>query len=102
MPEEKEKARQSLSSNCDATTFINRMFKFVYASNIKEPFIEQQSYMRYLSFPYLLSENVSGIAVTNLENSQMLHGDEAGSVTMPVYSSDQALTPVYIVITNCH
>lgn len=46
----------------------------------------------------LFSESVTEITVTNLENSQMLHIDESGSVTLPVYSTDQALTPVCICL----
>ncbi|XP_043265068.1 zinc finger protein 236-like [Colletes gigas] len=41
----------------------------------------------------IINQNMSEVAVTNLENSQMLHADEAGSVTLPVYSTEQALTP---------
>ncbi|XP_076757858.1 uncharacterized protein LOC143427530 [Xylocopa sonorina] len=40
-----------------------------------------------------INDNVSEIAVMNLDNSQMLNADEAGSVTLPVYSNDRALTP---------
>ncbi|XP_076223167.1 uncharacterized protein LOC116428332 isoform X2 [Nomia melanderi] len=40
-----------------------------------------------------INQSVTEITVTNLENSQMLHIDESGSVTLPVYSTDQALTP---------
>ncbi|XP_017793137.1 PREDICTED: zinc finger protein 236-like [Habropoda laboriosa] len=40
-----------------------------------------------------INQNVTGIAMTNLENSQILHAEESGSVTLPVYSSDQTLTP---------
>lgn len=40
-----------------------------------------------------INQNISGIAVTSLENSQILHADEAGSVTLPIYSGDQTLTP---------
>nr|XP_033206407.1 zinc finger protein 91-like isoform X1 [Bombus vancouverensis nearcticus] len=40
-----------------------------------------------------INQNVAGIAVTNLENSPILQADEAGSVTLPVYSGDQTLTP---------
>lgn len=50
----------------------------------------------------LFLENVAGIAVTNLENSPILQADEAGSVTLPVYSGDQTLTPVlYIIVPSC-
>ena len=41
---------------------------------------------------------MGGIAVTNLENSPILQADEAGSVTLPVYSGDQTLTPVLYII----
>ncbi|XP_076290481.1 uncharacterized protein LOC143213960 isoform X2 [Lasioglossum baleicum] len=41
-----------------------------------------------------INQNMTEITVTNLENPQMLHIDESGSVTLPVYSTDQALTPV--------
>lgn len=40
--------------------------------------------------------------MTNLENSPILQADEAGSVTLPVYSGDQTLTPVlYIICISC-
>lgn len=39
---------------------------------------------------------MSEVTVTNIENTQMLHTDEAGSVTLPIYSAEQALTPVYM------
>ncbi|XP_033335108.2 uncharacterized protein LOC117225553 isoform X1 [Megalopta genalis] len=45
------------------------------------------------TFPHQFQENMTEITVTNLENPQMLHIDESGSVTLPVYSTDQALTP---------
>ncbi|XP_053982057.1 zinc finger protein 236-like isoform X1 [Hylaeus volcanicus] len=41
----------------------------------------------------IINQNMSEVPITNLENSQMLHADEAGSVTLPVYSAEQALTP---------
>ncbi|XP_017879983.1 zinc finger protein 236-like isoform X2 [Ceratina calcarata] len=40
-----------------------------------------------------INETASDIAVMNIENSQMLHTDETGSVTLPVYSGDRAFTP---------
>lgn len=56
----------------------------------------------FFSFVLLFLENVAGIAVTNLENSPILQADEAGSVTLPVYSGDQTLTPVlYIIVPSC-
>ncbi|XP_076167161.1 uncharacterized protein LOC143146603 isoform X2 [Ptiloglossa arizonensis] len=41
----------------------------------------------------ITNENMSEVTVTNIENTQMLHTDEAGSVTLPIYSAEQALTP---------
>ncbi|XP_076244279.1 uncharacterized protein LOC143185274 isoform X2 [Calliopsis andreniformis] len=41
----------------------------------------------------IINQNAPEITVTNIESSQMLHADETGSVTLPVYSADQALTP---------
>lgn len=59
-------------------------------------------YALFSSFVLLFLENVAGIAVTNLENSPILQADEAGSVTLPVYSGDQTLTPVlYIIVPRC-
>ncbi|XP_029032628.2 zinc finger protein 236-like isoform X2 [Osmia bicornis bicornis] len=41
-----------------------------------------------------INHNISETVMANLENTQMLHADETGSVTLPpVYSGDQALTP---------
>lgn len=59
-------------------------------------------YALFSSFVLLFLENVAGIAVANLENSPILQADEAGSVTLPVYSGDQTLTPVlYIIVSSC-
>lgn len=88
-------------------------FKFLYILNIKNYFLNCKYIHLYTLFslplppflvPFLFLENISGIAVTSLENSQILHADEAGSVTLPIYSGDQTLTPVcilyYIVVIN--
>ncbi|XP_076670030.1 uncharacterized protein LOC143369679 isoform X2 [Andrena cerasifolii] len=41
----------------------------------------------------IINQNTAQVSITNLENPQMLHADETGSVTLPIYSGDQALTP---------
>lgn len=53
------------------------------------------TYFEESQFAFFVSDNISETVMANLENTQMLHADETGSVTLPVYSGDQALTPVH-------
>ncbi|XP_012134539.1 uncharacterized protein LOC100876151 [Megachile rotundata] len=72
-------------------------FQSQLGSDFSQTFTEQDKTRPLLSGncepSTFINHNVSETVMANLENSQMLHADETGSVTLPVYPGDQALTP---------
>ncbi|OAD55101.1 hypothetical protein WN48_05576 [Eufriesea mexicana] len=95
-PNMKESSKQAatLESSSSSSTFSDNLalsrlgsvelsFQSQLGSEFSQTFPEFQS----------ITEEKEKVRQGPFIEHQMLHADEAGSVTMPVYSSDQALTP---------